>query len=306
MKVLVLGGAGFIGSHLVDRLVTQGVSVRVFGREPSKVMTVGRGVEYVWGEFADTDKIRQSLEDVSTVIHLINATVPLTAALDPKNDVKQNLLPSINLLDAIVESGVKRFVYFSSGGTVYGIPDQVPIPETHPLRPINSYGIVKVATESFVQLFSRNYGTSSLIIRPSNPFGPRQKTVGLQGVIVTFLSRAYRGEPIEVWGDGTVVRDYIYIDDLIEFCVKAILSDQVGVFNVGSGVGRSINQVISSIEKTIGRKLDTLYTPVRKTDVPMSVLDVSVAKRNFDWDTKISMEEGIDITWQYMLSQGSM
>ncbi len=224
MRVLVIGGCGFIGSHIVDKLLSSGHSVRVFDRNPEKFRRQLKNVEYFFGDIKDRMAVIESLADVEVVMHLVSTTFPGTANLDPVADVRDNLLATLNLLDSMVQSGVSRLVYLSSGGTVYGIPDQIPTPESHPLRPINSYGIVKAAIENYIGLFQREKAISPIIIRPSNPFGPRQGHTGVQGVVTTFLNRILRKETIEIWGDGTVVRDYLYVDDLARLCVTAATS----------------------------------------------------------------------------------
>ena len=181
MTVLVLGGCGFIGSHLVDALLRHGVGVRVFDRQAERFRPPVHGVEYRFGNFSDRMSLVEAMTGVDVVIHLISTTFPGTADLDPRTDVKDNLIGTLNLLDSMVSLGIKRIVYFSSGGTVYGVPDRVPIPESHALRPINSYGIVKAAIENYLEMYRRTRGISPLILRPSNPYGPRQGHAQAEG-----------------------------------------------------------------------------------------------------------------------------
>jgi UDP-glucose 4-epimerase len=238
MKVLVIGGCGFIGSHIVDQLLASGYSVRAFDRYPERFRAPLTQVEYVFGDIKDPMAIIEAFADVGVVMHLVSTTVPGTADLDPRADVRDNLLSTLSLLDSMVKFGVSRFVYLSSGGTVYGIPEQVPTPETHPLRPINSYGIVKTAVEHYINLFHRTGGISPIIIRASNPFGPRQGHTGVQGVVTTFLNRVLRKKPMEIWGDGSVVRDYLYVEDLARLSVTAAASDKTGAYNGVAGKER--------------------------------------------------------------------
>ena len=198
INILVVGGCGFIGSHVVDRLLEHGHTVKVLDRQPEQFRSPLQGVEYVFGDFTDSAQILEALTDVEAVMHLASTTVPGTADLDPSADVRNNLLGSLSLLECMAQAGVSRILFLSSGGTVYGPPDVVPIPEDHPLRPINSYGIVKAAIEHYLQAFEATRGLSPISIRASNPYGPRQGHSGVQGVISTFLKRTMAGEPIEI------------------------------------------------------------------------------------------------------------
>lgn len=302
MKTLVLGGCGFIGSHIVDQLVASGHSVRVFDRYPEKYRPPVSGVDYIFGDFRDSMALIEALVDVEVVYHLISVTFPGTAALDPQTDVRDNILPTLGLLDAMAKFGVSRLLYLSSGGTVYGIPETVPTPESHPLRPINSYGIVKSAIEHYIGLYSRTHGMRPVIIRPSNPYGPRQGHVGIQGVITTFLNRVVQNEPIEVWGDGSVVRDYIYVEDLARLCVAVADSGKVGIFNGGSGQGSSIREIIEHIERATGRVLNPAFKPARPVDVPRSVLDMSLVMKEFEWRCTTELQDGVAKSWEWMNS----
>ncbi len=304
MTVLVLGGCGFIGSHLVDALLRHGVGVRVFDRQAERFRPPVHGVEYRFGNFSDRMSLVEAMTGVDVVIHLISTTFPGTADLDPRTDVKDNLIGTLNLLDSMVSLGIKRIVYFSSGGTVYGVPDRVPIPESHALRPINSYGIVKAAIENYLEMYRRTRGISPLILRPSNPYGPRQGHAGVQGVISTFLRRALGNEAIEVWGDGSVVRDFIHVRDLAELCALAVQSDVEGVFNAGSGIGVSVNDIIQHVKDVSGQDVRTIYKPGRPVDVQRSVLDSSLAKRVFDWKLQVPLAQGLAENWQWLKDIG--
>ncbi|MGL4238460.1 NAD-dependent epimerase/dehydratase family protein [Tabrizicola sp.] len=300
MKALVLGGCGFIGSHIVDQLVASGHSVRVFDRYPEKFRPPVSGVDYLFGDFRDSMALIEALVDVDLVFHLVSATFPGTAELDPQADVRDNVIPTLGLLDAMEKFQVNRLLYLSSGGTVYGIPEVVPTPESHPLRPMNSYGIVKTAIEHYIELYGRTRGLRYAIIRPSNPYGPRQAHVGVQGVVMTFLNRVARNEPIEVWGDGKVVRDYLYVEDLARLCVAAAVSEKVGVYNGGSGQGTSIREIIEHIEAATGRTLNPVFKPGRPVDVPRSVLDASLVMNEFGWRWETGLQDGIRQTWEWL------
>lgn len=300
MKVLVLGGCGFIGSHVVDVLVEQGFKVRVLDRQPEAFRGPVPKVEYVQGDFADTSLLSEALMGVDSVVHLVSTTVPSTSNIDPVADIQGNLVATVRLLEVMRAVGVRNIVYLSSGGTVYGIPKYDPINEDHPLQPVSSYGIVKCAIEQYLHMESHLHGLRYCALRASNPYGPRQGHGGVQGVIGTYLWRIAKDDPIEVWGDGSVVRDFIHVRDLAELCSAALTSSASGAFNAGYGEGASILEIIELIGDTVGQRLAPVFKPGRKFDVPRAVLDVSKARREFGWDPKITLSGGLKDTWEWV------
>lgn len=305
MKVLVTGGCGFIGSHVVDSLLSWGYRVRVFDRQAERFRAPINGVEYQFGNFNDRMAVIDALSGIDAVMHLVSTTFPGTADLDPRTDVLDNLGGTLSLLDAMVSLGMSRIVFMSSGGTVYGPPDTVPIPESHPLRPISSYGIVKCAIEHYLEMYRRTRGLLPVSIRAANPYGPRQGHAGVQGVITTFLNRALANEQIDIWGDGSVIRDYLHVTDLAELCVMALGSDRTGAYNAGSGTGTSLNTIIDTIGAVTGKRLDPVYKPGRTIDVQHSVLDIVRAETDFGWSCKVPLHDGIADTYAWMLSAQS-
>jgi len=293
MKVLVLGGNGFIGSHVVDQLLAAGHRVRVFDRSPERFRKPLKDVEYRLGRFDDTFQVAEALQGMDAVCHLISTTVPGTSNLDPVADVQNNLINTLNLLEQMRKKGLRRILYLSSGGTVYGNPASSPISENHPLKPISSYGIVKVAIEKYLFMYQQLYGLQPVILRPSNPYGPRQGHAGVQGLIGTLLARAFSGETLEIWGDGSIVRDYMHVSDLARLCVVALEDSSCGVFNAGSGEGHSINQIIEMIRELTGSKLNVRYEEARSFDVKKVVLDISSAMQQFDWKPEVELSTGI-------------
>ncbi|WP_299868625.1 NAD-dependent epimerase/dehydratase family protein [uncultured Roseobacter sp.] len=300
MKILVLGGCGFIGSHVVDVLLREGHDVRIFDRNEESFRLSLPGVDYRRGDFTDPVAIADALQDVDAVFHLVSTTFPSTALRDPRRDVRENLIGTQQLVEVMLDVGIKRLLFLSSGGTVYGITETVPIPETHPLRPINAYGITKVAIEHYLEMYRRTRGLSPIIVRASNPFGPRQSHTGVQGVVATFLNRIANGTPVEIWGDGTVVRDYIYVQDLARFCVQAGTSEREGVYNAGSGQGVSLLDLLSAMEQVTDLGFERNFRSAPPTDVPVSVLDCSAAKRDFGWSAEENLAAGLKATWAWV------
>jgi UDP-glucose 4-epimerase len=301
MKILVLGGCGFIGSHVVDRLIRDGQSVRVLDRKPETGRPPLPGVDYVLGSFSDPMVMADALFGMDAVVHLVSTTFPSTADLDPSQDVRDNLVGTLGLLDLMAGLSIRRLVFLSSGGTVYGVPTQIPIPESAPLQPIGSYGIVKTAIEHYIDMYRRNRGISPVVLRASNPYGPRQGHTGVQGVVSTYLNRLAGGGSIEVWGDGSVVRDYIHVGDLADLAAAAVRSEIEGVFNAGSGEGTALNDLIGVIARVTGREIVPVYRPARPNDVPRSVLDVTKVREALGWRATRSLEDGIRETCDWML-----
>lgn len=300
MKALIYGGNGFIGSHLVDSLINDGHQVCVLDRYPEKHRAPLPNVAYYSATFGDTFVIAEALKDVDIVYHVASTTVPSTSNEDPISDIESNLVGTVRLLDLMVKTGIKRLVFLSSGGTVYGNADVTPISEKHPLKPICSYGVVKLAIENYLNMYKELYGLSPIILRPSNAYGPRQGHTGIQGFIFSLLSKTKAQEPLIVWGDGSVVRDYVYVEDLVRLCLLAGSSGLTGTFNAGSGYGYSVTEVIDMTSQTLGVKLTVSFQDGRPFDVRKVILDCSKAEKVFGWRASTSLSEGILKTWSWI------
>jgi UDP-glucose 4-epimerase len=297
MKYLVLGGAGFMGRHLVERLVQNGEEVRVFDKSlisPEFETISANSIEYISGNFSSIENIEKLVKGVDIIFHLISTTLPKSSNDDPVNDVATNVIPTLHLLDAARKQGIKKIIYFSSGGTVYGVPKITPTPEDHSTLPLCSYGIHKVAIENYLHLYFTQYGLSYSVMRVSNPYGGYQRTNTGQGVIPVFLQKFMSNESIDIWGDGSVVRDYIHVSDVIDAAIKLVeYKGSHKVFNIGNGQGHSLNDLIIEMASLSGHKAQVNYLPARSLDVPVSVLDISRANQELNWNPKISLSEGI-------------
>ena len=299
MKVLLVGGNGFIGSHIQDLLLRRGHAVRVLDAMPEKYRPALPDVDYRVGSSADPSALSESLVGIDSVVYLASTTVPSTSNADVRWDIESNLIPLVATLDGMKRTGVEHIVFLSSGGTVYGVTDDGPVQETAPLDPICSYGVVKVASEKYLGMYSHLYGLRPLVLRPSNPFGPRQCHEGVQGFISTSLMKLRRGEPIEIWGDGSVVRDYVYVEDLALAAVLGIETSATGAINIGSGVGRSLTQVIATLSAVTGTTARVEHHPGRAFDVPHLVLSIEHAREALGWSPTTPFEEGIAAHWQW-------
>jgi len=301
MNTLVLGGNGFIGSHLVDKLLQKGHRVRVFDKYEERYRRPLAGVDYRFGDFGNRGLLAEALDGVDMVYHLICTTLPKTSNDDPVFDVQSNVIETLFLMEQCVEKKIKKLVYISSGGTVYGRPAMLPVPEDGPTDPECSYGITKLAIEKYLALFHHLHGLDYTVVRPSNPYGERQDPNGIQGAIPVFLGKVAKGETIEIWGDGEVVRDYIFIDDLIEGIYRAsTVSSASHIFNLGSGAGRSLNDIVAVIRTVTGREALIEYKAKRTFDIPAIYLDIARAKKELSWAPVTSLENGIEKTWEFI------
>jgi UDP-glucose 4-epimerase len=296
LSCIVLGGGGFIGTNLCRRLVDDGHRVRAFGRNclfPEAL----EGVKWFQGDFGDPTALAAAIETFDVVFHLVNGTTPLSANLDMTGDVQRNVVTSLGLLEICRKLHVSRVVFVSSGGTIYGCPQQIPTPENAPTDPITAYGISKLATEKYLALYQHLHQVNYRVLRVANPYGPFQTPIKNQGVIAALISRAIQNESIEIWGDGSVVRDFIFIDDVVDALLAAAHDDgDARVFNIGSGEGKSLRDVVSAIENLLGTKLNIESKPARPLDVPVSVLAIERARDILGWTPKTTFEEGLTQT----------
>lgn len=302
MRCAVLGAGGFIGTNLCRALSGQVDYLRAFGRRQSFPEGLC-GVEWMQGDFAGLTSLAAAITGCDVVFHLVNATTPASANVDKVADLNANVASTLRLLDACRETGVRRVVFVSSGGTIYGIPNQVPTPESSPTNPITAYGISKLAIEKYLGLYEYLHGMEYRVLRVANPFGPYQSALKSQGVVAAFLIRALSGKRIEIWGDGSIVRDYIFVDDVVDALLRvAIHEGPSRIFNIGSGEGRSLAGVIDVIEKLLGNKISVDFRPGRLVDVPVSILDNALAQEELDWKPRISFEIGMRETIKWMES----
>lgn len=301
MRGCILGGSGFIGSHLVDELRQAGWHVTVYDRVEERYRSRRSDVDYVIGELGNRKLLESVLVRMDVVFHLVSTTIPQTSNEAPIFDVRTNVVDTVALLETCVKNRVPKVVFISSGGTVYGIPEQSPIPENHPTNPICSYGITKLIIEKYLHLFQHLYGLDYTVLRPANPYGERQNPEGTQGAIGVFLGRIAKGLPVIVWGDGSVVRDYFYVSDLARACLIAATTEkQFKIFNVGSECGHSINELIEMIRHTVGRPFQVIHMPARVFDVPELILDIQRARAELNWQPHVSLTEGLERTWKWI------
>lgn len=297
MKIVIFGGGGFIGSTVTDRLLLDGHQLRIFERPrvvPYRKFSESESVEWISGSFSSSHDVSAAVNGMDVVVHLLSTTLPKSSTDDPIYDVQSNVVASLQMLNAMVVQGVPKIVFISSGGTVYGNSMYLPIDEKHPTQPFVSYGITKLAIENYLQMYNHLHGIQSISLRVANPYGERQRVGTAQGAVGVFLHSAIRGIPIEIWGDGTVTRDFIHVSDVAEAFVRAIQHPcATGSFNISSGAGTSLNELIGILENVLDKRIDRRYLPGRPFDVPISVLSNNLAQEVFGWRPSISMPDGI-------------
>lgn len=305
MNILILGAAGFIGTNLTIKLAEI---------KENKITLVDKSKRYFSSikkfhfpnvelkeSSLDLDMDFSILENQEVVYHLVSTNVPTTSNQHISYDIKVNVLFSSNLFDACVKFGVKKVVFISSGGTVYGKEAKCPLSENTSTNPISSYGVQKIMIEKLLYLYNYMYGLDYRIIRLANPYGPYQRPNGVLGAVTTFTYKALKGEELQVYGDGSVVRDFIYIDDAIRGILNIVEGEnKYHVFNLGCGYGTSIKELIEIIKKAIKIDTQVIYKKERNIDVPVNYLDISRYEKYYGKLNPISLEQGIKRTAEFM------
>ena len=302
MKALLLGGNGFIGVHLALALRARGHQVRILDMGRQRPELGDRSMEYVEASWSDETAVASAMEGVDVVFHLVSTTVPATAAADPAMDVNTNLVGSIRLFEQMIRQGRKRIVFLSSGGTVYGNPEVLPVPEDAPCNPISSYGIVKLAIERYLEQYRLRGALEPLVVRAANPYGPLQSAGRGQGVIATFARLALDRQPLPVWGDGSQVRDYLHISDLVQMIVSGVEAGASGTYNAGSGCGFSVLQIRDAISLVLGSNTEILREGGQSFGVDALVLDITKARRDLGWQPRVGLRSGLEDTIAWMRS----
>ena len=305
--VVIVGGAGFIGTALTLALSARGTPVRVLDRPHRLERSAGLlvGIEKSMFEFPDTLGIERHLQGASALIHLTCTSTPSSSMQSLRRDADENIAPSVTLFEAAGAAGVEKVLFASSGGTVYGDTDRFPIIEDTPLAPLSGYGASKVAIETYLQLAARRDGFCGASMRIANPYGPYQLSGAPIGIIARYLSLIAQGDPLTVWGDGGVVRDYIHIDDTVQ-AILALLDQKdlaSGAYNIGSGTGVSITEIIATLSQLTGLQPQVDYTPARGFDVRRIVLDTDKITQATGWAPQTALIDGAAQLWDALQNQ---
>jgi len=305
MRCLVIGGTGFIGKNLIEMLIDNDIEVRCLDR--SKIAWGSKNIEFIEGDFTAAHLLDSIFDGCDTVIHLATTVIPQTSNDDPEFDISTNLVGAVRILEASVKHKVRKVIFMSSGGTVYGNTEDAPILETHSTNPTCSYGIIKLTIEKYMRLFHQLYDLNTCSVRLANPYGRYQRGDINQGVIAVFCHKMLNGIPFEIWGDGSVRRDFIYIDDVVQALLKIINTDEyIGEINIGSGNAVSIKEIVACVQQLVNLDGNVIYKPSRNFDVSSISLDITKAQQLLGWNPKISMKEGIMRTIEWHRSMRSM
>ena len=301
MKVLVTGGAGFIGSNVVDGLIEEGYEVIV-------VDDLSNGREENISDkavFYKVDIRDKKLEDViksekpDIVIHNAAQLSVRVSVEDPLLDADINIIGGLNLIDICQKNKVRKIIFASSGGTVYGDQSQFPADESHPTNPISPYGVAKLSTENYLYYFSKIHGLDYIALRYANVYGPRQDPHGEAGVVAIFSKKILAGEAPLINGDGLQTRDYTYIGDVVKVNIVAIKSDFTGPVNIGTGAETDVVTLFNVLKDASGKDIEELHGPAKTGEQKRSVLDNSLAGKVLGWKPEFSIEEGLKLTYKW-------
>jgi len=294
---LVLGAGGFIGTNLCLALGAAGLQVTGFGRSRPDALA---GTRWVHGTLEEA-ALDPLLGGVDHVFDLIGAGLPNSSNDNPAQIVADAVPAKVRLLEACRRQGVRRFVFASSGGTVYGMSRPTPLDETAPTEPISAYGIGKLVVEKYLSLYSHLYGLDYRVLRIANAYGPHQDPRRGQGLVAAVLRRLLDGAPIEIWGDGLIVRDYIHIDDVVAAMLACLRHEGPGrIFNLGSGVGRSVLDVVRDAARVLDLSPRPLHREARSADVPVNILDSTRLARETGWQPGVGWEDGLRRTADWL------
>ncbi|MBL0318024.1 MAG: NAD-dependent epimerase/dehydratase family protein [Alphaproteobacteria bacterium] len=300
-SIAVLGANGFIGTHLCPLLIKNGAHVSAFDRNLSPAVDQ---CDNRHGDFLKADDVDHAISECDAIVHLIHSTLPISSNKSPLTDASDNIIPSLRLLDLAVKHHIKRIIYVSSGGTVYGKQIQWPILESAPTYPNCAYAISKLAIEHYCSLYHHLYKLDYTVLRVANPYGPFQATHKGNGVITTFIEGYLKNKPLEIWGNGLTVRDYIHVEDVASAIIKSLnYTGPHKCFNIGSGTGKSILNLISVLEEVIGHPIDKTFFENRTPDIPQNVLNTYLAKQELHWSPTIPLHRGIKELINFMKTQ---
>jgi len=301
MKILVTGGAGFIGSNVVDTLVKEGHEVTVVDNlSTGKEENINPEVKFYNIDLLDIESLEFVFREFKPdVVNHHAAQIDVRKSVeDPAFDAETNIIGSINLFELSINYGVRRIIFSSTGGALYGELENLPASEDTPIEPLSPYGVAKYCAENYLNYFKRLYGVERVILRYANVYGPRQDQLGEAGVVAIFTGKTLKGEKPVIYGDGNQTRDYIYVEDVVEANILA-LNGKEGFYNIGTGRETSVNELINVFSNVLGKEIKPEYVPPRKGEVYRISLDGEKAKRELGFTPKFTIEEGIRKTIEW-------
>ena len=302
MRILVLGGSGFLGSHIVDKFLAEKHDVAVYDLYPERFRRSPAGIKFYTGDFGNVGALDELIATgFDAVIHCVSTTTPKSSNESPEFDIQSNVIGTLYLLDICVKRKVGKLIFLSSGGTIYGdIGTLDRVDELHAVRPMCSYGVSKLTIEHYLEVYRLLRGLDYVALRLSNPYGERQSPHRALGALTVFLHRTLKGQDVEVWGDGGVTRDFIYVGDVATAVYLAVVKPISGVFNVGTGTGLSLKDILKHISLAVGREPVVKWLSSRPFDVPRIVLDATKLKTATDWRCLTSLQDGVATTAKWL------
>ena len=301
-KVLVTGGAGFIGSHVVDRLLKEGYKVVVLDNLSTGFKeNVNPDAKFYLADICDREKLKEIFksERPDYVDHHAAQVDVRKSVTDPISDLRSNIIGSINLIEEALANGVEKFIYISTGGAIYGEPDSLPVDETYPPRPICPYGVSKHTVEHYLYLYSHNAGLRYTVLRYPNVYGPRQNPHGEAGVVAIFTNKMLEGESPTIFGTGKQTRDYIYVEDVVYPNILCLEKGDGEIYNLGTGREASVIELVELLKKILGFNAPPIYAPAIAGEIEHISLDARKAMQELNWKPKHTLEEGLEKTVAY-------
>lgn len=301
MKVLVTGGAGFIGSHLVDRLVLEGhEAVVVDNLATGKRRNINRAARFYKMDIQSwrLERVFRN-ERPNVVMHLAAQMDVRKSVEDPMFDAQVNVLGTLNVLQQAVKHGVRKVVFSSSGGAIYGEQETYPAPETHVMKPLSPYGLSKLCGEQYLSYFQRVSGLQAVSLRYANVYGPRQDPEGEAGVVAIFIQKMLNNEQAVINGNGRQTRDFVFVDDVVEANLAMMGQETQGTYNVGTGVETSINDLFRILVQHTGSNSKEVHGPAKKGEQARSVIDSTKLRQEVSWEPKADLSEGLKKTVEY-------
>lgn len=306
MRILVTGGAGFIGSHIVDLFIAAGHHVAVVDNlHTGKLSNLNSQATFYQVDIRDAQALAEVFQrEQPEIISHQAALADVRGSLqDPATYAQVNIVGSIHLLELARQHGVRKFIYASTGGAVYGEPEYLPVTEDHPINPLDPYGASKHAVEHYLFLYRHNYGLDYVSLRYPNVYGPRQDPMGEAGVVAIFTGRMLAGQPCTINGDGKQQRDFTYVTDIARANLLAAERGS-GIYNIGSGIGTDVNTIFALLKEAAGYTLPPNYGPPKLGEVRRTYLDASKAQRELGWHPEVPVAEGLRRTVEYFRSLG--
>jgi UDP-glucose 4-epimerase len=301
VKVLVTGGAGFIGSHIVDALIEQGYQVVVVDNLATGFLeNINPGARFYKMSISDAELTNIFEQERPEIVSLQAAQMVIAKSVDePIFDAQENILGSLNVILNCTRFGVKRIIYASSGGAIYGEPQYLPVDEIHPINPLSQYGISKHTVEHYLYLYGLQYRLNYVVLRYPNVYGPRQNPDGEAGVVAIFAGQMLRGEEPTIFGSGDKTRDYTHVSDVVAANLLAMERGNNAIYNIGTGVETSDREMFDTLAKVLGYSGNPIYAPVRTGEIYRICLDATKAQKELGWQARLSLEEGLVQTVSY-------